>query len=163
MGQALGSLLPRRGGEDVHDGKTWPQKFADRLLRSFVPMVPHREEEDQVDYATKNLDDGALRPETELAEKLFGWPERDFSKENSVRGVFGREPVKQMAAGANAIDFTLPRAPDGVSVSLGALLQDKPVALCAVGLSCPHCMAWSDAMNDFHATYGERFHCVAVS
>jgi len=78
MGQAFGALrqavgrLLRQDGDGVQEGKTWPQKLADRLVRSFLPMVPHREEEDQVDYATKNLDDGALRPESELKEKLFG-------------------------------------------------------------------------------------------
>ena len=131
------------------------------MLRSPLPIVPRRTEEDQVDYENADLTTEGLRPSEDLEEKLFGWPEDDFSPDNCVTAKFAVEPYKQKSAGEFAVDFALPKVGGGI-VCLKNLLSEKPVLVTSVALSCPHCMAWSGAMKSFAEAHPE-IHCVAVA
>ncbi|KAJ8602817.1 hypothetical protein CTAYLR_002597 [Chrysophaeum taylorii] len=115
----------------------------ERWLRSPLSPVPRRGEEDAVSPG-----DAKLRPETDLSEKLFGWPDIDFAPDNCVISKFGHEPHKQKAAGDVGIDFSLPTT-TGTSVRLSELLKKGPVLMCAVAPSCPHCVAYASDMETF--------------
>ncbi len=77
-----------------------------------------------------------LRPSSELTSKLFGWPDREFTAENSVLGEFGSEPWLSLRAGDAAVDFTLIDE-HGQPCHLGALLLSRPVVLTFGMYTCP--------------------------
>ena len=137
--------------------------FSRSLFLSWVhgPLspVPRRTEESESYDEALGAPLSVLRDESELATKLFGWPDTALSPSNCVVAKFGTEPYMQLGAGTAAIDFTLSsfRLRD-------ALASGVPVMVTSGARSCPHCLAFSVEMETFAAEYAGKcvFVCVAI-
>mmetsp|Transcript_1725 Transcript_1725/g.2285 ORF Transcript_1725/g.2285 Transcript_1725/m.2285 type:complete len:335 (+) Transcript_1725:186-1190(+) len=156
--------------------KTYSQKFSDALFYWDLIPLPRKLEEESIMYGSTVLGGSCsvLRPESKLKEKLFNWPDSNFSNENCVLAKFGFEPYKQMEAGDAAIEFNLVKISSSLKLEnfdtiknnrqrLSDLLKKgRPVLLCAVATSCPACMAFSSEMESFARDYPQIL-CVGIT
>lgn len=98
-----------------------------------------------------------LRPASELSSKRYGWPDEEFTAENSVLGEFGTEPWLSLRAGDAAVDFTLPDEHDA-PCHLGSLLESRPVVLTFGMYTCPAYQLSRTAEAELARKFGERLH-----
>ena len=95
-------------------------------------------------------------------DRLFGWPEKEFSPENCVLSKYGEEPWILMNAGDDAVDFTLQSASDE-QINLGNLLKTKPVCITIRMCTCPHFQATAKKMQEKAERYKENFHFILIN
>lgn len=135
------------------------------FLKGVLSPIPRRSEEDEMpDDATFGAPNSALRPESELASGLFGWPKEALSPTNCVKAKWGTEPYMQARAGSDAVDFTLATSDNTPFNLKKALALGRPVMVATGARSCPHCLAYSAEMEAVAAAYAGKvtFVCVAI-
>ncbi len=99
----------------------------------------------------------ALRPAADLVSHRYGWPEQEFTEQNSVMGEFGSEPWLSLRAGDAAVDFTLDDE-HGEPAHLGSLLQTRPVVLTFGMFTCPAYQLSHKAEADLAKRFGDQLH-----
>ena len=103
----------------------------------------------------------SLRAQSELKSQAFGWPERDFNKENCVIHEYQTEPWLSLKAGNAAVDFELDELGGG-RISLGELLQTRPVVLTLGMYTCPAYQLSHAAESKLARTFCGDVHFVHV-
>lgn len=98
-----------------------------------------------------------LRPSTELVSARYGWPQVDFSPQNSVIGEFGTEPYLSLRAGDSAVDFCL-EDEHGQPCQLSELLQARPVVLTFGMVTCPAYQVSKASESDLVLRFSEQVH-----
>ena len=88
---------------------------------------------------TETVYGSELRPASELSDNCFNFPEVNFNRANSIKGVYGSSPHMMMELGDSAIDFTVHDL-EGKPWNLLEALQTgggKPVVLIWGMFTCP--------------------------